>query len=103
MSTGLPQLTSIDDPIAEDVWSYETESGTQVLARVVVGRPVPIPGDPNGDWYCPLLIEQPQDARLLPVPGVGPVDALKNAMQVVGDAFRDARKLGPRAKSPATP
>ncbi|MBZ4421390.1 hypothetical protein [Myxococcus sp. RHSTA-1-4] len=103
MSTWLPQLTSIDDPIADDYWSFETDAGVQRIARLTVGRPVPIPGDPNGDWYCPLRIDYPQRPEFLTVVGVGPVDALRNAMRIVEEGFRDMRKVSPRAKPPGTP
>jgi hypothetical protein len=103
MAGWLPQLTSIDDPIADDYWSFETDEGQKRFVRITVGRPVPIPGDPNGDWYCPLLIEYPQHPDFYSVVGVGPVDALRNAMRIVGDGFRDMRKVSPRAKPPAVP
>jgi hypothetical protein len=103
MSGWLPQLTSIDDPIADDYWSYETDEGVKRVAHITVGRPVPIPNDPGGDWYCPLRIEHPQNRELLTVVGVGPVDALRNAMQYVWDGFRELRKVSPRAKPPPVP
>ncbi|HEX8703105.1 MAG TPA: hypothetical protein VF815_29985 [Myxococcaceae bacterium] len=97
MGNWLPQLTSIDDPIADDLWSYENDDGTLHVARVTIGRPVPIPKDPNGDWYCPLRIEH-RTPEVLCVVGVGPVDALVNASRVVSDHFHELRKVSPRAQ-----
>jgi hypothetical protein len=39
MSNWLPQLTSIDDPIADDYWSHENDEGVQRVSRVTIGRP----------------------------------------------------------------
>jgi hypothetical protein len=93
----LPKLTTIDDPVADDLWSYEGDAGVQHVARVTIGRPAPISGDPNGDWYCPLRIEH-RTPEILCMVGVGPVDALGNAMRVVSDHFHELRKVGPRAR-----
>lgn len=103
MTSWLPHITSIDEPIADDWWSYENDNGVQYLARVTLGRPSPIPGDPNGDWYCPLRIENRGVTDIQCVVGVGPVDALVNAAHVVRSQFRELRKVSPRAKPPSTP
>ena len=97
MGNWLPQLTSIDDPIADDHWSYENDDGTRHVSRVTIGRPVSIPGDPNGDWYCPVRIEH-RRPEILCMVGVGPVDALVNASRVVSDHFHELRKVSPRAQ-----
>jgi hypothetical protein len=97
MGNWLPQLTAIDDPIADDFWSYETDEGARHIVRVTIGRPAPIPRDPNGDWYCPLRIEQ-RTPEILCMVGVGPVDALANATRVVSDHFHELRKVSPRAR-----
>lgn len=97
MGNWLPQLTAIDDPIADDFWSYENDEGVQHVVRVTIGRPTPIPSDPNGDWYCPLRIEH-RTPDILCMVGVGPVDALGNAMRVVSDHFHELRKVRPRAR-----
>jgi hypothetical protein len=34
-----PKLTAIDDPIADDHWSYRTEDGTKRTSRITIGRP----------------------------------------------------------------
>ena len=97
MGNWLPQLTSIDDPIADDFWSYENDHGVRHVARVTLGRPVPIPNDPNGNWYCPLRID-PGLPDILCMVGVGPVDALANATRIVNDHFHELRKVSPRAQ-----
>lgn len=99
MSNWLPHLTSIEDPIADDFWSYENDDGVQHIARVTIGRPAPIPNDPQGNWYCPLYIEhRATPSEILCMVGVGPVDALVNATRVVSDHFHELRKVSPRAQ-----
>lgn len=102
MESWLPRLTSIDDPIADDYWSFENDDGVQRVSHVTLGRPVPIPGDPNGDWYCPLRIE-PGLEGIHCVVGVGPVDSLANAARRVRDFFHELRKVSPRAQPPPAP
>jgi hypothetical protein len=65
--------------------------------RVTIGRPAPIQGDPNGDWYCPLRIEH-RTPEILCMVGVGPVDALANAARVVSAHFHELRKVSSRAR-----
>jgi hypothetical protein len=100
MENWLPQLTSIEDPIADDFWSYERDDGVQYVARVTIGRPEPVPADPGGHWYCPLLIAHNRGpaAKILCMVGVGPVDALINAGRVARDHFHELRKVSPRAR-----
>jgi hypothetical protein len=99
MADWLPRLATIEDPIADDSWAYQTAEGEKRLSRVTVGRPAPIPGDENGDWYCPLFFEHvTPDIKC--VVGVGPVDALMNAMNFVWDRFRELHRVTPRAKPP---
>jgi len=99
MGNWLPQLTSIDDPVADDFWSYENDDGVKHVARVTIGRPAPIPNDPNGNWYCPLRIEhRASPSEILCMVGVGPVDALVNAARVVSEHFHELRKVSPRAQ-----
>jgi hypothetical protein len=90
------KIDKITDIIAADDWSYETSSGETMFARIEIGRPQPIPESPNGDWFCPISIEG-FTAQITPAFGVGPVDALVNALSLVR-AF--ASKIGdysPRA------
>lgn len=78
----LPRIERIDDIIASDTWGYQTQEGETAFARIEVGRPQPIPGNPNGDWYCPVFIEG-FNKHIAPIAGVGPVDDLLNAMTLV--------------------
>jgi hypothetical protein len=100
MSNWLPQLTSIDDPIADDDWSHENDEGVQRVSRVTIGRPAPVPNDPGGHWYYPVRIDPGLEGILCMV-GVGPVDALMNATRIVRDFFHELRKVSPRATPPA--
>lgn len=95
-----PRLTTIDDPIADDRWSLTTQEGETRVSRIVVGRPQPLPGEADRAWYCPLSIE-----GYLPgikcVMGVGPVDALMNAMTLVRRFFEENSDVTPRAGKPS--
>jgi hypothetical protein len=84
------KIDKIADVIAADDWSYETSSGETVFAHIEIGRPQPTPDDPNGDWFCPISIEG-FTSQIVPAYGVGPVDALNNAVTLVR-AF--AEKIG---------
>lgn len=98
----LPKLSKIDKPIAEDHWSYKAKDGTDRVSRVTVGEPVPIPDDPNGDWYCPVFIEHKTEG-INCVVGVGPVDALMNAMRLVQSFFDEIGGPTPRSGAPSSP
>jgi hypothetical protein len=90
------KIDKITDIIAADDWSYPGPTGEVLFARIEIGRPQPIPADPNGDWFCPVSIEG-FTSQITPAYGVGPVDALNNAFTLVR-AF--ASKIGeytPRA------
>jgi hypothetical protein len=87
----LPRLRRIVDPIADDCWSYAAADGSRVTSRVCVGRPQPWPRNRHGDWICSVSIEHFTD-RVVTAAGVGPVDALMNAMALV-KAFVD--QVGP--------
>ncbi len=76
----------IDHPIAEDTWHYKLADGRTISSRIIVGRPSQIKGDPNGDWICQLWIEH-FTPKIMKVYGVGPVDALMNAMTQVRSFF----------------
>lgn len=73
--------TEITDPVAEDWWQIKNAQGIEVVIRVVVGRPAPIPENASASpsWYCPVIIE----ARLVCCEGAGPVDALMNAVGLI--------------------
>src|SRR5258705_12594013 len=92
----LPKIDKITDVIAADDWSYKTRDGKGVVAHIEVGRPQRAPDDPNGDWYCPVFIEG-FTPRIVPAMGVGPVDALMNAITLVrtfGEKFGDHSPRG---------
>jgi hypothetical protein len=94
-----PKLTSIDDPIAEDYWSYRTEDGAKRTSRITIGRPTPL--EDGHDWYCPMYFEHVTPGIDYAF-GVGPVDALMNAMYFVRRRFYEFDDVTPRAK-PKTP
>ncbi|XXF78182.1 hypothetical protein P2318_00050 [Myxococcaceae bacterium GXIMD 01537] len=96
MTDWLPKPSRIDDPVADDTWTYRTPQGVHRSSRVTIGRPAAIPGDPNGDWYCPLYFEHVTPEILCAV-GVGPVDALMNAMRFVWDRFQEFSDVRPRS------
>lgn len=89
-----PKLSSIDDPIADDYWSYKTRDGTRRTSRVTIGRPAPLPD--KRDWYCPILFEHVTEGIYYSY-GVGPVDALMNAMYFVRRRFYALKEVQPRA------
>src|SRR5262245_36576874 len=98
----LPQLKRIVDPIADDRWSYNGPDGTRATSRVSIGRPRPWPRASQGDWICPISIEHFTEG-VTPVAGVGPVDALMNAMALV-KAFADQiGQFTPRASQSHQP
>jgi hypothetical protein len=90
-----PKLAAIDDPIADDYWSYETRDGTRRTSRVTIGRPAPLAD--KRDWYCPILFEHVTEGIYYSY-GVGPVDALMNAMYFVRRRFYALKEVQPRAK-----
>jgi hypothetical protein len=77
------EITEISDPIAEDVWTTDED----VSHRIIVGHPHPVVSqDENSDWYCPVMIEG-FTSRIVPAMGIGPIDSLMNAMQLVRTFF----------------
>ncbi len=92
-----PKLSSIDDPIADDSWNYRTEDGTQRTSRIIIGRPALTPDGKN--WYCPFPFEHVTRGIDYAF-GVGPVDALMNAMYFVRRRFYEFDDVTPRAKAP---
>ncbi len=91
-----PQLTTIEEPVAEDLWSYTANDGTTKTSRIRVGRPHPLPGEEDRAWYCPISIEGHLPG-IKCVMGVGPVDALMNAMTLVRRFFEEHADVTPRA------
>jgi hypothetical protein len=91
-----PKLSRIAAPIAEDYWEYVTPKGQQRISRLMVGRPVHYPEQRL--WYCPVLIEGYSKPRIKPIFGMGPVDALMNAMTFVRRFFEENSEVLPGAK-----
>ena len=83
----LRRRRSIQRPIASDVWTYTDASGARRKATIAVARPRPIPRDPNGDWYCAVHISGWR-RHVIPAFGIGPLDSLANALNVV-QAFKE--------------
>ena len=82
---------SIDDPVAVDTWVYDV-NGIPQRTLIEVGRPVRRdPADPHSEWSCPLRIEG-EFAGIRPVLGLGPVDALMNAMMLVRKFFEQTHR-----------
>ena len=73
---------SIDDPIASDSWTFKDAAGKMRTSRIEIGRPEPIPSDPQGNWFTPIFIEH-WTAHVVPAFGAGPVDSLMNAVGFV--------------------
>jgi len=90
------KIDHIADIIAADRWSYRTSSGEAAVSRIEVGRPQRALEDPNGDWYCPVFVEG-FTSRIVPAYGVGPVDALLNAMMLVKSFADQMGDFAPRA------
>ncbi len=84
------ELTNIQNPLAVDTWAYKNKNGNIVSCKIVVGHPTSLPDDPNGDWMCPVSIENFTN-RIVPAYGVGPVDSLMNAMTLVKTFFDQNR------------
>lgn len=93
----IPHFNVIEDPVAEDTWSYVNSDGQTQVSRITVGRPRPWPGNVHGDWLCPLEIEHYTDGIHAFV-GVGPVDALMNALGVVRGFAEQIGKCTPRTE-----
>lgn len=90
-----PKLTAIDDPIADDYWSYRTENGTKRTSRITIGRPAQL--EDGRSWYCPMYFEHVTRGIDYAF-GVGPVDALMNAMYFVRRRFYEFDEVTPRSK-----
>ena len=93
-----PKLTAIVDPIADDYWSYRTEDGIKRTSRITIGRPALL--EDRSHWYCPMFFEHVTRGIDYAF-GVGPVDALMNAMYFVRKRFYEFEDVTPRAKPKA--
>ena len=95
MTDQIKPADRIDDPIAVDTWVYDV-SGAQQRTHIEVGRPVRRdPEDPNSEWACPLRIEG-ETQGVENIHGLGPVDALMNAMQLVRRFFEKTHRHAPK-------
>lgn len=99
---------SVPSPIASDTWSYSDGAGNKKTAKLQVGKPRRIPRDKRGDWYCAVHVEG-WTPHVVPAIGIGPLDALMNALTLV-HSFREhvadmhiARKSGGAIAAPAGP
>jgi hypothetical protein len=92
----VPKFRRVVDVVAEDHWSYTTKEGIPKISRVTIGRPTPWPADDHGDWLCPLEIEHFTDG-IRGIAGVGPVDALMNAIGIVKAFAEEIEPFTPRA------
>ena len=99
MKSWRPRLTAITDPIAEDSWSYKAEDGTKRTSRITIGRPAQL--EDGTHWYCPMYFEHVTRGIDYAF-GVGPVDALMNAMYFVRRRFYEFDDVTPRAKPGST-
>jgi hypothetical protein len=93
-----PKLTAIDDPIATDTWIYKTKNGSKRTSLVTIGRPALLADGTN--WYCPMYFEHVTQGIECAF-GIGPVDALMNAMQFVRTRFYEFDDVTPQAKPEA--
>ena len=90
------RINEITDLVAADEWRYRTEGGQSRVSRIEIGRPQRAPDDSNGDWYCPVFVEH-FTARIVPAYGVGPVDALMNAVTLIRRFADQVGEFTPRA------
>src|SRR3954465_14251302 len=74
-----PKLKKIDDVLVEDDLPFLQGKGRTVQVHMVVGRPKPLP---ERDYYCPIQAEGFFKGVKLAF-GVGPVDSLMNAMDIL--------------------
>ncbi len=78
----MKRISRIKDVIARDTWISRGKDGKGISHEIIVGRPFQIPSDKNHDWVCPVSIGK-FTSRIVPAYGVGPVDALMNAMALL--------------------
>ena len=70
------------DERASDICTFRDTHGRKRQARIEVGRPQAEPDDQNHDWFCPVFVEG-YTPHVIPVMGVGPIDALMNAVALL--------------------
>jgi len=79
-------IETIQDVVAQDTWESMEADGTAVSHEIIVGRPFRSPDEEEEVWLCPVSIQNFTD-RIVSAQGVGPVDALMNAMSLVKTLF----------------
>lgn len=82
------ELSSIDNPIAKEIWDYIDSSGNNKSSEVIIGAPVKVN---ESEWYCPVLIEN-YTGKIVPAYGSGPVNSLMCAMILVKSFFDKIHK-----------
>lgn len=88
-------IPPIEPLVCADDWRYRDATGKTCLSRLEIGQPRPAPGDPNGDWCCPVSVEGFTDGVVVAY-GVGAVDALMNAMVMVRTVADEMGSFVPR-------
>ena len=78
---------AISRPIAADTWTYTGRDGKKHVVTLQVGKPEPVPGDPQQEWFCAVFVDG-WTPHVIPAIGIGPFDALMNALRVVR-SFRE--------------
>jgi hypothetical protein len=77
----------IENPIAEGTYQVpHSHSEDRARAYIAIGQPIQDPEDPDGDWYCPIFIENFTDG-VQKAHGVGSLDSLVNAMGLLNNFF----------------
>jgi hypothetical protein len=83
----LRQQRTVAKPVAAEVWTYTDGNGRKRKAEVRVGKPQRVSNDASGAWCCPVYIGG-WISHVVPAIGVGPLDALMNALRLVKE-FRE--------------
>ena len=98
----MKRLPRISDVIAQDDWYYKRHDGSTYRTRIIIGRPRPENRrSKTSNWLCQVFIEgiTPQVCKAM---GVGPVDALMNALTLVKSHFEATKHqledLGPKTR-----
>ena len=77
----------IENPIAEGTYQVpHPHRKERAKTYIAIGQPRPDTEDPNGDWYCPIFIENFTDG-VEKAHGIGSLDSLVNAMGLLNNFF----------------
>ncbi len=82
----MKDIETIEDVIACDTWTATASDGSAVAHEIIVGRPFEVQDEKKTFWVCPISIHNFTD-RIVQAQGVGPVDALMNAMTLAKTLF----------------